>query len=69
VTIEEGWARPNTRGNKMRHYFIMGRSLCRVWGAYPGMKLDQERKPAQECMRCQKTYNRTVLPDQRRVAL
>lgn len=66
--VEEGWARIATRGNKHLHYFINGRSLCRVWGTYPGIKLTADRHPAQECLRCQKTLNRVLLPDQRRVS-
>lgn len=69
MIVEEGWARGVARGQKHLHYFVGGRSVCRAAGTYPGIKLTQERHPAQECMKCQKTVNRTLTADQRRVAL
>lgn len=69
MTLEEGWSRGNARGQKHLHYYFNGRTLCRSFGTYPGIKLTQDRHPAQECPRCQKTFNRTVTADQRRTVL
>lgn len=52
---KEGWARPDTRNSKTRHYFVNGRSLCRVWGIDQRSRLDPEHKPAQDCQHCHRT--------------
>lgn len=57
--IDSGWARADSRTSRMRHYFIGGRSLCRLWGVYSGIRYDQKQKPGQDCIRCLKTL-RTI---------
>jgi hypothetical protein len=55
--MERGWARPDSRTARTRHYFVGGRSLCRVWGTYTGIKLEPNRKPGTDCIRCTRTLD------------
>lgn len=55
---DRGWSRPDSRTTRVRHYYIGGRSLCRIWGTFPGQKFDPRQKPGSDCQRCLNTLRK-----------
>lgn len=58
VPDQRGWSRPDSRTTRVRHYFINGRSLCRIWGQFPGQKFDLKQKPGSDCQHCLNTLRK-----------